>query len=329
MVRLAHGRGNASPCAGERSWPGRGCAAVILSIGEILFDHFPDRRRVGGAPFNFSYHLRKLGYPVRFVTRVGDDPEGQVLADLLARSGFSAGDLQLDERYPTGRVKVSLDGKGVPAFEILTDVAFDHLEMTATVQAVLHQGPGLVYFGTLLQRSGQGQRFMEKVFAAGQGAARFLCDVNLRPGCYTRDTVAESLHRADILKLNAEELAEIAAMFWTAPAPDHPCQRLREEFGIELVSLTRGEEGSEIFSERGRFATGPVPPPAMEDTVGAGDAYAAVLAIGYLEKWDPGRILSVASRFAADICGLPGALPEDDAFYLKYAKEIRGEASDR
>lgn len=300
---------------------------MILSVGEILFDHFPEYRRVGGAPFNFSYHVKKLGFPVRFITRVGDDPEGRNLKGLLRKNGFTEADLQVDGQYPTGSVVVTPAGKGLHSFEILADVAFDHLEANTAVLSILDQSPRLVYFGTLVQRTEPGRRFMGRIFSRVQGETRLLCDINLRPGCYTRETVEESLRRADILKLNIEELEEIAAMLWSDPAPDHPCQRLREEFGIELISLTKGEAGSEIFSQEGIFTIGPSPVPAMEDTVGAGDAYSAVLAIGYLMGWDPDRILSVASRFAADICGSAGALPEADSFYNEYNILFRGEGN--
>ena len=48
----------------------------ILSFGEILWDIFPDKKVIGGAPFNFSAHLAKLGAQVSFVTEVGDDELG-------------------------------------------------------------------------------------------------------------------------------------------------------------------------------------------------------------------------------------------------------------
>ena len=38
---------------------------MILVIGEILYDKFQDYKRLGGAPFNFAFHLRDLGFPVR------------------------------------------------------------------------------------------------------------------------------------------------------------------------------------------------------------------------------------------------------------------------
>ena len=43
---------------------------MILVIGEILYDVFPDGKHLGGAPFNFAFHLQHLGWPVRLITRI-------------------------------------------------------------------------------------------------------------------------------------------------------------------------------------------------------------------------------------------------------------------
>ena len=52
---------------------------MILVIGEILFDVFPNYKRLGGAPFNFAYHLKNLNFPVRFISRIGTDAAGKAI----------------------------------------------------------------------------------------------------------------------------------------------------------------------------------------------------------------------------------------------------------
>ncbi len=293
---------------------------MILSIGEILFDHFPDYQRVGGAPFNFSCHLKKLGFPVRFITRVGDDPEGRELKTLLQVNGFGEKDLQVDQKYRSGKVTVHVDGEGVPVFDIVSDVAFDHLEVDQEVRSLLNQDPRLIYYGTLIQRTSQGRRFMQEVFSYAKETVRFLCDLNLRPECYSLEVVEESLTRADVLKLNEEELATITSLLGGNYPEDDQCRYIMERYGIELVALTRGDKGSKIHDQQGSYSIGPVEGLVVADTVGAGDAYASILAIGYLGGWHPERILPVASRFSAEICGVKGGLPDTDLFYSKYLK---------
>jgi len=297
---------------------------MIFSIGEILFDHFPGYRRVGGAPLNFSWHLKKLGFSVRLLSRVGDDPEGRELQSLLKESSFGEEDLQVDPTHPTGAVNVSVDAEGVPAFEILPDAAFDHLEMDGSVRSALGHEPDLIYYGTLAQRTSKGCRFMEEVFSHAGESCRFLCDLNLRPGCWSPDVVEASLARADVLKLNEEELAAIINLPGGNVSEKDPYHSLMDSYGIDMLAVTRGDRGSELHSRHGSRSIGPVKGMAVADTVGAGDAYASILAAGYLGGWEPERILNVASLLSAAICRMEGALPDTDFFYDEFLEMMKG-----
>jgi len=50
------------------------------------------------------------------------------------------------------------------------------------------------------------------------------------------------------------------------------------------------------------------------DTVGAGDAFSAVVVAGYAQQWPLARSLDAAAQLAAAVCGVRGAVPEDAAF---------------
>ena len=78
---------------------------MILVIGEILFDLFPNYKRLGGAPFNFAYHLRNFGFDVRFVSRIGIDGPGREILYELELARFNLDDIQVDEDHPTGGVQ--------------------------------------------------------------------------------------------------------------------------------------------------------------------------------------------------------------------------------
>jgi fructokinase len=165
---------------------------------------------------------------------------------------------------------------------------------------------------------------MEEVFSHAGGACRFLCDLNLRPDCWSRDVVEASLARADVLKLNEDELATISKLDGINISGKDPYRSLADSYGIEMLAVTRGDKGSEIYSRHGKSSIGPVQGLVVADTVGAGDAYSAILAAGYLGKWDPERILGVASLFSAAICGTEGALPDTDHFYDEFLEMTKG-----
>jgi fructokinase len=95
-----------------------------------------------------------------------------------------------------------------------------------------------------------------------------------------------------------------------------------EIFTIEIVVLTMGDSGSVLFAENGEYEIKSRKITQVIDTVGAGDAYAAMLAIGYLKKWHPARIISTASNFAERICMIEGAIPSSKDFYAEFKKQI-------
>lgn len=288
---------------------------MILGIGEILFDQYPEGNRLGGAPFNFAAHLKALGLPVTFVSRVGMDEEGDAILDALVRRGFDPGMIQRDPHHDTGRVTVTLDDDGIPEFTIVSDVAYDHLAYSDAVAAALAQGPDMIYYGTLIQRSHAASATVMKILENRSPSTRCFCDLNLRKGCYSQNSITRSLVHCDILKLSDGELSTLKDLFNVRAADKLFIDDLMHNFAITWVSLTSGVEGSTLFTRNDVFFAGPDEQDAVADTVGAGDGYAAILAAGCLLGWRPTRILQRAARFAGALCRVPGAIPEDSEFY--------------
>jgi len=301
---------------------------VIVAIGEILIDMFQDYQRIGGAPFNFAFHLKKLGFPVRFLTRVGDDHHGQRIIDLLEKNGFDPADVQMDSRHPTGTVRVELDKRGIPDFDIGANVAYDHLDLNiADVSGA--EGADMIYFGTLLQRSDAACRQVQHFLSHTNKGTRRFCDINLRPPHVNPDAVAGSLRHADLLKVNEAELADIQRAFDGPAAENEVMPWLMETFTIGAVALTRGSRGSLFYSPDGPITSPTVPSPAIIDTVGAGDGYAAILAAGWMRQIPWAETLRQASDFAARICSIAGAVPDDDTFYDDFRRPLKGDADGR
>lgn len=294
---------------------------MILAIGEILFDVFPDYRRIGGAPFNFSVHLKRLGFQVRFVSRIGDDPEGREILDMLRRHGFDPHDLQVDHRNETGKVTVALDQSGVPDFDILQNVAYDHIDATPAVDAIL-QNCTLIYFGTLIQRTAHGFDALQRILSGRKSPTKCFYDINLRPRCFSEKVVRASLHQADVLKLNQEELEVIQKMHGDDGGVDDFVAFLREHYTIDVVALTRGEKGARLFTPEGCHEAAAARLNRPVDTVGAGDAFAAVLAAGYLRQQPPEKVLKAAVDLAARVCRVEGAIPDNERLYAEILRAM-------
>ena len=82
----------------------------IVGLGEILWDVFPERKVLGGAPANFAYHISQFGFDGCAVSATGNDPLGTEILDSLAQRQLN----HLIEKtdFPTGTVKVSIDNWG-------------------------------------------------------------------------------------------------------------------------------------------------------------------------------------------------------------------------
>ncbi len=296
---------------------------MILVIGEVLLDRFADYTRIGGAPFNFAFHLKQLAVPVRLITRVGADNDGDTIRAVLRQNGFPETDIQVDPDHRTGTVNVSLNAAGVPAFEILTDVAYDYLQLAELPRSPHWDDVRLIYFGSLLQRTPRGAAQFTGLLAQRGPRTQCLCDINLRPPHYSSRTIQNCLNQADFLKLNAEELIEIGEHIGGPGDPDALALEILDRYRIALLAITRGAAGSTLLTGQTRIDL-PAPPADIIDTVGAGDGYAAVLALGLLADWSLENIAAAAGTFAARICALPGAVPEDPRVYDDVRQYIGG-----
>lgn len=292
---------------------------MILALGEILFDIFPTYKRLGGAPFNFAAHLKRFDFPTYFVSRVGEDENGEKILNLLREQGFDHRFIQVDSKRVTGHVQVKLDEKGSPTFNIVENVAYDHLDYTNEIAAVLDENIRLVYFGTLIQRSRKGFETVQTVLKNRHPNTRCFYDINLRPNCFTKERIEASLAHCDLLKLSDEELEVLRDLFDLKGSDESCLEKLRRDFDVEWIALTCGASGSDLFTPKGRFSSKPPRDIEVVDTVGAGDAWASILAAGYLQGWEPDTILKRANRFAGAVCGIQGAIPGDDRFYEPFS----------
>jgi fructokinase len=288
---------------------------VVLVIGEILFDEFPDYRRLGGAPFNFAYHLKNFGFNVRFISRIGMDDAGKEILHRLELAGFNLDDIQIDDVHPTGSVKVKMEKSGAHQFDIISEVAYDYIEFIPEYHANLINQARVIYFGSLVQRGEAGCENLQAFISRNASKKLNFYDINLRPGCYNKDIIEKSLSKTDILKLSTGELEKLMQMRSLKMETKQFVHYLMKTHSIQTVSLTKGELGSDLFTNQGSFSADSADVIKVVDSVGAGDAYAAMLAAGILKNWRPQEILERAALFASRICEIKGAIPESSSFY--------------
>jgi fructokinase len=264
---------------------------TIFSIGEILWDVFPDTVRLGGAPFNFAVNTHRLGHRVIFLSAVGDDERGRAALARAAALGLETEFIHVADQ-PTGSVSVRLDAEGHPDFTIHRPAAYDCLSLSEQqLKRLAALQPDWIYFGTLYAMEGRAHDLLSRLLDAVPRARRFY-DVNLRRGCYTSELVRDLLARADAVKMNDDE-AELFPDLDEAPS----------------VAVTRGERGSVVRIGNDR-AECPGYAVKVVDTVGAGDAFAAAFLHGLAAGWSAAKTGDFANRLGATVASRAGAVPE-------------------
>jgi fructokinase len=292
----------------------------ITSIGEILFDIYPNHKRLGGAPLNFIYHVKKLTDSGNIISRVGKDVLGNKAINDLKHSGLSFEFIQHDNLHPTGMAIVHLDDSGIPNFKIDTDSAYDFIEMNDENENLIIADTDCLYFGTLAQRSNLSRKTIQSFFNRG---LKYFADLNLRQNFYDEEILNSSLKSADFIKVNYEEMHILNDMILQGEYnTEKVAYELMEKFEINMIAVTRGKDGSSIFENGKRYDHSTVDVKVV-DTTGAGDAFAAVLCVGYLHGLEIPYINKLANDFASEICQFEGALPKYDRIYESF-RELMG-----
>ncbi len=296
-------------------------------FGEVLFDNFPDGTTVlGGAPFNVAWHLQALGATPYFISRVGDDDSGNKVREIMRGWNMDIRGLQTDPGHPTGTVQVKLVN-GQPQFTILPDQAYDFIAPDTTLGSLsdAHALP-LLYHGTLAARATRSRTTLDRM-RADHDLPVFV-DVNLRAPWWAPSAVEVTLSRARWVKLNDDELATVLDKPLDADSLAADAAALRRRNDHEFVVVTRGADGALIATADGVIES-PAPKIVnLVDTVGAGDAFSAVIIVGLLCKWEPALMLQRALEFAAAICSIRGATTEDRALYERRLAEWQPEFAD-
>jgi len=282
----------------------------VISIGEVLWDIVGQDEYLGGASFNFSAHLSRLGHTVSFISAVGADPRGQRVVDSMSRLGLTTEYLHIDESHATGIVSVALASDGQPKFILHRPAAYDFPQLTAAQFDRLFSRPfDWIYFGTLHQISPQARQLTTELLDRRSGARRFY-DVNLRADSYTPTLIQHLMSRATVVKLNHEEVEALACMFGTRHRSlEEFCRNYADQYKWEGVCVTRGSLGCTVLLN-GQYIEAPGYPIQVVDTVGAGDAFAAAFLHGLGSGWSPLEIADFANRVGALVASRRGAIPD-------------------
>jgi len=278
----------------------------VITIGEILWDVFPDGKKAGGSSMNVALNLHKQSVNSGFISAVGDDDNGKELLNFLVQNHFPTDLIQINTELPTSTVVVQLDENHQATYTIKQPVAWDDIQLNDKIIEAVKQADAMVYC-SLTCREEQSKK---TILSLLKQAKTKIFDINLRAPFYEKELIGELLTHADILKINEDEIVWVRNTFGlTGNTNEQILKQLSAQFNIEVICLTLGDKGASVLKD-GKLFTHAGYKVQVADTVGAGDAFLATFIACYLEGYPMETILDNACKVGAFVASQAGANPE-------------------
>ncbi len=277
----------------------------MICFGEALIDVFETHKKIGGAPLNVASRLASFGVNSKIISRVGDDALGKEIIDFLNENNIQNG-IQIDKKYKTGEVIVTLSNSGSASYDIAYPVAWDKIECTTATKNDVEKCDALL-FVSLVCRDAISRKTLTELMPL----AKFkIFDVNLRKPYDNLKLIVDLMLDSDFIKFNDEELA-IICNYMQSPFIDIEKNILfiAEKTKITQICVTKGSQGAvlyfdnQFFHHSGFIAN-------VIDTVGAGDSFLAGLIFKLFTEKNPEKALSFACAVGALVTENEGANPK-------------------
>ena len=277
-----------------------------VCFGEILYDVFPDKERIGGAPLNVASRLSSMGVETEMISRVGDDEKGEKLLNYLSSRNIKTSNIIKDEVHPTGMVQVSLSSSGSATYEIKYPSAWDKITISEGMLKSVKESDAFI-FGSLVCRDEVSRKALFELIPK---AKYRVLDFNLRPPHYSKDLLLELIQHAEFIKFNDDELFEIADMMGSKyNSLEQNLLFMAVRSNAKTICVTKGRHGAVVMHDKKMYYNSGYKI-RVKDTVGAGDSFLGTLLAKLLQGEEPQRALDTACAVGALVAGQEGANPE-------------------
>ncbi|MDT7828440.1 carbohydrate kinase [Pricia sp. S334] len=288
---------------GAMKKPKRQMRAVCF--GEVLFDNFPSYSKIGGALLNVCVRLKSLGMDVSMISGVGADSNGKDIIRYLIKEGVDTSGILVQKEYPTGKVNVILNDKGVASYDISYPVAWDKIPVLNTYEDLVRNSDVLV-FGSLASRDAVSRSTLKSIL---KFAPYKVFDVNLRVPHYTYERLIDLMEESNFIKFNDEELFEIADYLGSPyNSMEQTIAFIAKETGTETICVTKGAYGAILYN-KGDFYHNSGYRIKVLDTVGSGDSFLASVIYKLFNEDGPQEAINFGCAVGALVAGSEGANP--------------------
>ena len=276
----------------------------VVCFGEVLWDIFPDYCVIGGAPLNVALRMQSFGVTTAMISAVGNDDLGAKILKYTFEKGLKTDLIQVSNKYKTGTVELFLNDEGSASYAIHKPVAWDYIELTNPNTEVVSSADVFI-FGSLVCRDSVSKETLLHLIDACNIS---VFDVNLRPPDYSLDLIVDLMTKADIIKLNDEELDIVADYLdCSNKSYNEKIKSLAEDAKTNCICVTNGSKGATLYIN-GEFYANKGYQVEVADTVGAGDSFLASLIYKLIiQKTSPEDALDYACKIGALVASKSGA----------------------
>ncbi|WP_406683074.1 carbohydrate kinase [Seonamhaeicola sp. MEBiC1930] len=277
----------------------------FVCFGEVLWDVYPDKKKIGGAPLNVALRLHLFGNNVSVISAIGNDELGHKLKCYLLEKGLPIDGIQVHDDYKTGDVQVSLNEKGSATYSIEYPRAWDKVGLNNDLIQKVASADAFV-FGSLVTRDEVSKDTLYKLLEL---AKYKIFDLNLRPPYYSKGILSYLMDKADFIKFNDDELYEVSTFLGSKSKNlEKNIYFISEITDTKTICVTKGEHGAVLLYNEVLYYNSGYQIKVV-DTVGAGDSFLGTLISKLLSNLEPQNAIDYACAVGAMVAQNEGANP--------------------
>lgn len=258
----------------------------------------------GGKGANQAVAASRLGAVTKLISCIGNDERGKRMRDELKAEGVNTHFVFTSPKEQTGAALCMVDGHGEKS--ILAMPGANHALTVAHIQKAAATISSAKVFLTQFEAP------LDTVVAAARIAHRAGVKVVLDPAPALRDVPDELFGFLYAVRPNSHEAEVLSGVKVRDRASASRSARVLQKRGIRIVAVQAGDEGNLLRWEEEEIFLPKVKVKAV-DATGAGDAFAAALAVAIVEDRSPrwaGHFANCAAALATTKLGAQPALPK-------------------
>ena len=243
-------------------------------------------RALAGAEVNVCIGLKRLGYDVSYVTKLGVDPFGKYIKNFLVNEGIDTSYITFDSRFPTAfQVKSKTEAGDPEVVYFRRGTAASHMSKEDIEKIDLSQVRHIHVTGIppALSESCREATY-ELIKKAKEKGLYVTFDPNLRPALWP--SKEEMVRVINDIASKCDMVLPGVAEGLTLTGSDDP-NKIADFYlnlGVKTVIVKVGDKGAFVKTQHETFTVPGFKVEKVVDTVGAGDGFAVGIVSGLLEN---------------------------------------------